>query len=412
MKKLHVYFKLACNNILHNKLFALFCVIVSAFACMFMYVVLQLTSVIRNDTPPFSNASRVISFTDEFYDTDGRYLDGVPAPYIKTFIQGLRNYEKYAISNPEQVSILAEERLASNRVLFVGRDYFTINDFEFIEGRPFDDEEAQEVNKPAVISEKLALQCFNTTSVVGKQVDVQGNTYTIVGVIRDYSLFSTTKETVCLWLPYTTNKFLPSGQTVYTIDILFPEGVPLETCKQDLLFALRTFYKNRGFELDMSIDQLKTQRELRIEQYGDNGLYIGVSVVLLLLLLIPAINIITLSESSTQNRMEELAMRRACGATKRSIFSLVMVENLILVGSGFVIGLLCTRPAIGWIERLFFQSGAEGLSATLLTDSISIPQILMLIPLCIVFSLISGGIPAYMITRKNISSMLKGGSHD
>ena len=140
MKKLHVYFKLACNNILHNKLFALFCVIVSAFACMFMYVVLQLTSVIRNDTPPFSNASRVISFTDEFYDTDGRYLDGVPAPYIKTFIQGLRNYEKYAISNPEQVSILAEERLASNRVLFVGRDYFTINDFEFIEGRPFDDE--------------------------------------------------------------------------------------------------------------------------------------------------------------------------------------------------------------------------------------------------------------------------------
>ena len=90
----------------------------------------------------------------------------------------------------------------------------------------------------------------------------------------------------------------------------------------------------------------------------------------------------------------------------------VTLSDKLLEVLYLVIGLLCTRPAIGWIERLFFQSGAEGLSATLLTDSISIPQMLMLIPLCIVFSLISGGIPAYMITRKNISSMLKGGSHD
>lgn len=258
----------------------------------------------------------------------------------------------------------------------------------------------------------MARQCFNKTSVIGEKLEVQGNVYTVIGTVGDYSLFSTTKEIASIWLPYSVNTFMPSGETVYNIDILFPEGLPKEEFKQDLLFALQTFYKNRGHELDLSVDQIKTLKEIRLERYGNNGLYVGVGMIIMLLLLIPAINIITLSESSTQNRIVELAVRRASGATKSSIFYLIMTENFILVGLGFLLGLLCTYPMVSWIESVFFRSMADGTSTTLLTGTMSITNILIIIPLCIIFSFISGGIPAYIIARKNISIMLKGGSND
>lgn len=131
MGKLRIYFSLAWDNILHNKLFSLFCIVVSALTCIFMYVILQITSVIRNDTPPFSNSDRVVSFLDEFYDTNGRFLDGIPAPYIKTFLKGLRNYENYSICNTEFTSVFVNGKLIPTEVAFVDRSYFTINDFDF-----------------------------------------------------------------------------------------------------------------------------------------------------------------------------------------------------------------------------------------------------------------------------------------
>lgn len=412
MGKLRIYFSLAWNNILRNKLFSLFCIVVSALTCIFIYVILQITFMIRNDAPPFSNSGRTVSFLDEFYDTNGRFLDGIPAPYISTFLKGLRNYEKSSISNYEFTSVFVNGKLIPTEVAFVDRNYFTINDFDFIEGRPFTQEETWDVAKLTVISEKMARRCFNKASVIGEKLEVQGNVYTIIGIVRDYSVFSTTKEIANIWLPYSTNKFMPSGETVYNIDILFPESVPAEEFKQDLLYALQTFYKNQGHELDLSVGQIKTLKEIRLERYGNNGLYIGVGVIILLLLLIPAINIITLSESSTQNRIMELAVRRASGATKSSIFYLIMTENFILVGLGFILGLACTYPMVSWIESVFFRSLADGTSTTLLTSSMSITNILIIIPLCIIFSFISGGIPAYLIARKNISYMLKGGNND
>lgn len=412
MEQFRHYFSLAWANIRQNKLFALFSMLVSAITCIFIYVLLQIASLISNDTPPFSNSDRVVSFLDEFYDTQGRFLDGIPAPYIASFLQGLRNYECYAICNTEFTSVFVKGKIFPTEVAFVNHDYFNVNDFDFVAGRPFSQEETWNVAKTAVISEKVAKRYFNTKSALGEQMSVQGNTYTVIGVVKDYSLFSTTKEVVNIWLPYSTNKFIPSGETVYNIDILFPPHVPKEEFKQDLVFALKMFYKNMGHDLDLSVDKVLTLKEQRLARYGNAGLYIGVGVTIALLLLIPAINIITLSESSTQNRIAELAVRRACGASKLSIFNLILFENLIVVGVGFLIGLLCVYPVVSCIESMFFRSMADGTNTTLLVSTGGVCNILIVILLCMVFSLISGGIPAYMITKQNISIMLKGGSND
>ena len=413
MKRFGQYFSLAWANILQNKLFALFSFLVSALTCVFIYVLLQIAALISNDYPPFSHADRVVSLTDEFYDTKGQYLGGIFAPYIASFVKSVPNCEERSICNTEYTSAIVGNNLFPASVGFVDHSYFVINDFEFLAGRPFTQQETWDVDKKAVISEKIAQRYFNKTSALGEKIEIQGNVYTVIGVVKDYSIFSTTKDLIQIWLPYSTNKFMPSGNMYYTLDIQFPANIPKEKFKQDLAFALKNFFKAQGRDLDISADKLMTLKELRLARYGNNGLYIGVGVIVVLLLLIPAINIITLSESSIQNRVIELAVRRAIGARKLSIFKLLLFENFIVVGAGFIVGLMLTYPVVSWIETAFFNSVADGTSATLLAGMNGwLVNVLIIVALCIIFSLISGGIPAYMVTKQNISVMLKGGSND
>lgn len=91
---------------------------------------------------------------------------------------------------------------------------------------------------------------------------------------------------------------------------------------------------------------------------------------------------------------------------------MIMTESLILVGIGFTAGIAMAHPIINLAESLFFRSSADGTGATLLSGPIPIINVLVLICSGIIFSLISGGIPAYMAAKKNISLMLKGGNND
>ena len=42
-----------------------------------------------------------------------------------------------------------------------------------------------------IISEKITQRYFNKTSALGEKIEIQGNVYTVIGVVKDYSIFST-----------------------------------------------------------------------------------------------------------------------------------------------------------------------------------------------------------------------------
>lgn len=138
------------------------------------------------------------------------------------------NCEERSICNTEHTSAIVGNNLFPASVGFVDHSYFVINDFEFLAGRPFTQQETWDVDKKAVISEKIAQRYFNKTSALGEKIEIQGNVYTVIGVVKDYSIFSTTKDLIQIWLPYSTNKFMPSGNMYYTLDIQFPANIPKE----------------------------------------------------------------------------------------------------------------------------------------------------------------------------------------
>ncbi|MCD7973711.1 MAG: FtsX-like permease family protein [Candidatus Azobacteroides sp.] len=133
----------------------------------------------------------------------------------------------------------------------------------------------------------------------------------------------------------------------------------------------------------------------------------GLIAALILFLFIPAMNIMALTIANTNIRAEEIAIRRTFGASRISSFFQIIMENLFLVALGAVIGLTFAIPAMNIIQRnVMNNSFMEGLS---LIDHIDYQVIFLgVLPAIFIFSLLSGGLPAYLISKHSIAKVLKG----
>lgn len=402
MKVLSSYLRSAIYNIRHNKTYALFYIAGTAITFIFIIIVLQIAHLIQYADPPFVNVSRSIHI-DEFIDSKGENIGGIELQDIGNLIAVTPGADSYSISNVESVNADINGRIRPVNASFVNAAYFKNNDFNFISGQAFNND--ADAAQQAIITKDLAMTYYKNEAL-GNKIVVQGVAYNVIGVVDNYSSLLNPHEQANVWLPYKYNKFVPSGGAFYAVDILFHKDMLVQNMKSNLRHSLTHYFSSRGWDVNLGGDTLLTIQEEKEGMLGGNKLVYGVVVIVFLLLTIPAINIMTLSMANVYNRATEIAIRRALGANKMSSFVQIIIENLVLVFIGLIIALILIFPTFKIIEHIFFTISY---SASLLTgSSISWGVILFTILLATLFTILSGGIPAYTISRKNIANALKG----
>jgi ABC-type antimicrobial peptide transport system permease subunit len=409
MKKFIGYFQSAFYNIKRNKGSASFCVLGTALTFIFISLIVQLGHIISGDYPPASHANHTIRI-EYITDAEGQNHGGIPPQEINSFLDEIKEYEYSSIINTEGVILKANNRIRFSMVAFTNADFWKMNVFEFIYGVPFTQKDCDSRQKSAIITEGLSQNVFNKKNSIGNKIEFQGNEYEIRGVVADFSPLSSPSGDVGIWVPYVFNKFIPSGNNVYTLDVLFPPSIPVEQAKEKVAVNLRYNLEKKGIKTKISAKEISTLREVFSQNYSQNQLLKqSMWLVVLLLLVIPAINIVTLNIANTNNRSEEIAVRKACGASSFSSFMLVILENILLVATGSIIGVLLAPSLLSFIQQLIFDN--FHMTGMPLLSGIDFGLIFIVIfPLIIVFSLLSGGLPAYFIVKRNIAEVLKGGS--
>lgn len=211
-----------------------------------------------------------------------------------------------------------------------------------------------------------------------------------------------------VWLSDKYNTFAPSGSRYHEIYVLFPDGVSVSTAKQEIVRVVKEYYARRGEIAIISAETLYTMKESQVHQIGVQLLLYGVPVALLILLFVPSINIMTLSVANSDKQSEEIAIRRAIGASRRALFFQIMIENLMLVVIGVFLGLLLLFPVVHVIEEVCIKEVIGGME--FLVTRINFGVILgCILPLMLVFTLLTGGFSAYVAVKKNLAEVLKGG---
>ena len=403
MKKFLNYIRSAIRNILSNKLYSTFYILGTAVAFILIILLLSAVRLVGRQARPFVNAANTIHISPDFESSDGDTY-GIATQDIERFVKAIPGTGKYCISNSEGTMAFVNGKVRPANVDFVDSRYFEVNDFNFTSGRPFTEDGLPQ----AVILKSFAEKVYRTDPV-GERINIQKTDYRIVGVVDDFSPLQNPNERAVIWLPYKFNKFVPSGGSYYEIDIVFDSDMPAGEMKENLGHAL-TGYLTRnipgGENTRISPSVLRTVQENKYDFAGGSAFGYGAVMILLLLILIPALNIMSLSSARIQASGTEIAIRRALGATRNQALLQMLSENIILSLAGFVIAAFLAGPCLSGIDRMLF-SGSNSISV--LTgfrfDFVAYAAALVL---ALLAALISGGIPAYNISRKNIANELKG----
>jgi putative ABC transport system permease protein len=177
-------------------------------------------------------------------------------------------------------------------------------------------------------------------AIVGRDVHLNGQAYTVVGVLPDGFTFGGDAN---MWLPLALDRATPNSRGSHYLDVLarLKPGVTLPQASTDLDTVVRTlsaqfapFYpKDSGFGLYL--------RPLQTDLVG--GARLGLLVVFTavgFVLLIACINLANLLLARGSSRGRELAVRAALGAGRLRLVRQMVTESIVISAAGGACGVL------------------------------------------------------------------------
>lgn len=402
----------------------------SIFLVMTMFMLNDLPNV--EAKPEVNRKSMLVGEGVHMKDTDSRSVAstmGLSVQMADRMYRGLEGIEKISYSRHDcsetEVGLPgAMPETANSR--YVDDVYWQLFDFDFIAGRPFTKAEVQAGVNVAVISEKLARQFFKSSDVVGKEIYFKNHPYRIAGVIKDVSpIFTLAYADIYTPInlqPQPWDRWLGEYTGDISVFLLKKKGVSDESIKAQVKARYDALNKQLMKDRREAIyhNTPYNMQEL-VTQHGSNTTpepnYKLRWTIYGILLLIPAINLSGMSRSRLTNRISEIGVRRAFGATRSSVVNQLLIENFIVTLLGGLIGLILCVIFIIFFSHLFLDISdyVSNFGAANLSDEhppfrllFTWPAFAFAILFCALLNVLSTGFPVLKATSINPAEAISG----
>jgi putative ABC transport system permease protein len=239
-----------------------------------------------------------------------------------------------------------------------------VRDFTMQEGRLYTDGEDQRHAKVVVLGHDTADQLFGIEPAVGKEITVETSMYTVIGVLeKQKTAFAAGRN------PQDNAVYMPMG----TFENIHPET-------KDMWVSVKfDDQKNKALVEDEIRELLRVRRHVPVskdddfEIFGPDslsrlwgqlsvGLFSFMLAVSSVGLMVGGVGVMNIMLVSVTERTREIGIRKALGATKKTILTQFTMEAVTLCAVGGVVGVL-VGAIITWI--VYFLP--IGLPATLST---------------------------------------------
>jgi putative ABC transport system permease protein len=276
-------------------------------------------------------------------DAQHKPLDPSFAPYLAANATAIRDVAVEIIVPPIVNGRPLVARAGSNEsdtALLEGEspNFFEITGTEFRGGRPFTEVENRVGAKVAVLGSSVARALFGTSSSVGKDFTLAGDTYFVVGEAapRRGAFFGENRNDGVISIPAgTVARRFPDA----TLTVLYARARTgqLALAQQEMEFLLRRL---RRLDPGQPSDFYLSTAEQIIKQFDDISAQIGLATFALagVSLLIGGIGIANVMVISVTERTREIGTRLAIGARRRDVLWQFLLESALLSTAGGLVG--------------------------------------------------------------------------
>lgn len=272
-------------------------------------------------------------------------------------------------------------------------------------GRSFlPEEEVAGANHVVLLSHGLWQRQFGgDPSLINKAIQLNGESYTVVGVMPPGFRFPTIKD---LWVPFVVDPAKEPWRTDRTNRNLavfgrLKSGVTLDQANSELALVAQRLQEHHPKENTGWSIRLRTFYDWIVpEEVRRSMLLLFVAVELLLLVACANVANLLLARSTT--RQQEIAVRAAVGARPARLIRQLLIESLLLASLGGLFGLLLTFLGTKLIASVNAQNIAR-LNETRIDLSVLGFTVLVTVIIGIIFGLA----PAWWASHLDLTDKLK-----
>jgi putative ABC transport system permease protein len=227
--------------------------------------------------------------------------------------------------------------------------YFRALDTPILEGRAFSDEDGPGAPEVAILGRTLARRLFGTESALGRRIRIVNPDYgagwrTVVGVAADVRY---------------TGLADPAGDALYTpvAQTPFPWIYAMvRTSSRPETFARAVREAVTSTAPGLEAAALRPMDQVLAETVAQPRFNVVlVSAFAVLALVLAALGVYGVVSYSVAQRVREIGIRLALGATRREVVRLVAGEGIRLAGAGIAVGLVAAAAATRLLQALLFE---------------------------------------------------------
>lgn len=240
-----------------------------------------------------------------------------------------------------------QHTLPSPNIFGYSANWTEVDGGDLYPGRTFTPAEDASGAKVAIVNDKMATELFGDMDPVDKQISIEGEQFNVIGVYHYTASFLSGGNGPRVIVPYQTARRHLNADTRWVQLTIKPRtGVERDDVIDDVTSAMRG---SRGLKPGTDDNFAIITQDKLFETY--NKIF-GMFFIVMLALsavgtIVGGVGVIAIMMISVTERTREIGVRKALGATRKTILWQFLVEAVTLTGIGAFVGLF-----FGWLGTL------------------------------------------------------------
>ena len=217
----------------------------------------------------------------------------------------------------------------------VDETYDDIDDLATTQGRFLQYVDIEKMLKVCVIGTYYEQEYYGKGNAIDKTIKINGEPYTIVGVLEEKADSSESSSDQAIYIPYTNASKMSWNSNISNYVVTMRDANDMDRAKAVLEVKLTEILGNSDYyNLIATQEILDEMNKLMDTLKGSLVLIAGIS------LLVGGIGIMNIMLVSVTERTKEIGIRKSLGARKRHIMQQFVIEAGTVSGIGGIVGIV------------------------------------------------------------------------